>query len=167
MDIFSQNKLLKKVVVIIVIINLVLIGFVFWKEIKKPKHEPELYPHPEAFKDVSGILKEELNLTAEQTEKIQQLRSDYFEKENSLAKMMKAERDSMNEIMFNRNTDEIKLHQLAHEVAAHEEEMENLRISQAKDLKAICTTEQQEKFEHLVKEIRDYFRPDNQPKRKN
>lgn len=41
--------------------------------------------------------------------------------------------------------------------------MELLRFEQAKELKSICNDKQQEKFEKLVKEIRDYFRPDNQP----
>lgn len=43
--------------------------------------------------------------------------------------------------------------------------MELLRFEQAKEMKLICNAEQQEKFEKLVKEIRDYFRPDNQPTR--
>ena len=44
--------------------------------------------------------------------------------------------------------------------------MELLRYEQAQELKAACTPEQQERFQNLVIEIRDYFRPDNQPQRK-
>ena len=44
--------------------------------------------------------------------------------------------------------------------------MEFIRIAQAKELKSICNKEQLQKFETLVKEIRDYFRPDNQPNQK-
>ena len=55
---------------------------------------------------------------------------------------------------------------LAKQTSAFEYQMEMLRYSQAKELKLICTAEQQEKFEALVKEIRDFFRPDNQPKKR-
>ena len=67
--------------------------------------------------------------------------------------------------MFNKNTDETKIKLLAKQIADAEYQMELLRFEQAKELKLICNAEQQEKFEKLVKEIRDYFRPDNQPTR--
>jgi hypothetical protein len=36
-------------------------------------------------------------------------------------------------------------------------------LEQAQQLKTICTPQQLEKFDKLVIEIRDYFRPDNRP----
>ena len=39
------------------------------------------------------------------------------------------------------------------------------RYEQAKELKKICTPEQMEKFETLVLEIRDYFKPDKPTKK--
>jgi hypothetical protein len=72
----------------------------------------------------------------------------------------------MNAIMFNKVSDENYLKQLAHRIAGNQEAMELLRIEQAKELKTICNEEQQAKFENLVKEIRDYFRPDNRPNQK-
>jgi hypothetical protein len=167
MDIFSQNKLLLRLVIALAILNVMAIGLFIWKELKHQKNEPELFPKIEQYHDVSGILKSELNLTEKQAEQIQQLRLNYFEKEKVLAKTIRDEKDSMNIFMFNKSTNEELVKNLAHEIALNEEQMEILRFQQAKDLKAICTIEQQERFENLVKEIRDYFRPDNQPKRKN
>jgi Spy/CpxP family protein refolding chaperone len=111
-------------------------------------------------------LKQELNLNDSQVEQIQQLRSDFFEKEKVLARAIRAKRDSMNLVMFNKQTDEQLLKRLAREVADGEYEMELLRIAQAQQLKSICNPEQLEKFEGLVREIRDYFRPDNRPQNK-
>jgi hypothetical protein len=45
--------------------------------------------------------------------------------------------------------------------------MELLRIEQAQEFKAICTPEQMEKFEILVKEIGDFFKADNPQARNN
>ena len=73
------------------------------------------------------------------------------------------ERDSMNTVMFNKNNNEELVKSLAKRISDNEYQMELLRFDQAKEFKSICTPEQLEKFEGLIKEIRDYFRPDNQP----
>jgi Spy/CpxP family protein refolding chaperone len=161
MDIFEQKKLLSRIVILLTVLNLVLIGTFLWRgNFSRP--EPPLFRGGD-YKDVSGILKQELNLNDSQVEQIQQLRSDFFEKEKVLARAIRAKRDSMNLVMFNKQTDEQLLKRLAREVAEGEYEMELLRIAQAQQLKSICNPEQLEKFEGLVREIRDYFRPDNRP----
>jgi Spy/CpxP family protein refolding chaperone len=161
MDIFEQKKLLSRLVILLTLLNLVLIGTFLWRE-NFSRPEPPLFRGGD-YKDVSGILKRELSLNDSQVEQVQQLRSDFFEKEKVLARSIRAKRDSMNLVMFNRDTDEEILKRLAKEVANGEYEMELLRIAQAQQLKSICTPEQLEKFEGLVREIRDYFRPDNRP----
>ena len=80
--------------------------------------------------------------------------------------MIRSERDSMNLQMFNINTNEEKLKQLALNVSQNEYKMELLRIEQARQLKSICTPKQLEKFSSLVKEIRDYFKPQDRPGRR-
>jgi Spy/CpxP family protein refolding chaperone len=164
MDIFEQKKLLSRIVILLTVLNLVLIGTFLWRgNFSRP--ELPLFRGGD-YKDVSGILKQELNLNDSQVEQIQQLRSDFFEKEKVLARAIHAKRDSMNLVMFNKQTDEQLLKRLAREVADGEYEMELLRIAQAQQLKSICNPEQLEKFEGLVREIRDYFRPDNRPQDK-
>jgi Spy/CpxP family protein refolding chaperone len=161
MDIFEQKKLLSRIVILLTLLNLVLIGTFLWRgNFGRP--EPPLF-RGDDYKDVSGILKQELDLNDSQVEQIQQFRSDFFEKEKVLARAIRAKRDSINLVMFNKQTDEQLLKRLAREVADGEYEMELLRIAQAQQLKSICTPEQLEKFEGLVREIRDYFRPDNRP----
>lgn len=163
MEIFAQNKLLKGLVVALVVINIITLGTFFRKEYSRPGQRPII---PDDFRDVSGILQKELNLTPDQTEKIKGIRSGFFDKEKLLSLSIRGERDSMNMIMFNKNTDDSLLKSLARSVAENEYKMEMLRIEQAQQLKAICTEQQLEKFDKLVIEIRDYFRPDNMPPKK-
>jgi len=164
MDIFSQKKILVRTVAILILINVCSIGFFVWKD-SGHSGEPELFPSND-YRDVSGVLKKELNLTDEQVLKIDVLRKDFYEKEKALAIVMKAERDSMNKDMFNKNPNDSAVISLAKSVSEKEYSMELLRIEQARQLRGICTPEQLAKFEKLVKEIRDYFRPNNQPKKK-
>jgi periplasmic protein CpxP/Spy len=163
MEIFSQNKLLIRCVIFLTLLNVFSISIFLWKEFH---HGPLLFPQNEDYHDVSVVLQHELNLTAEQAEQIKKLRSDFFEKETILTATIRNERDSMNELMFNKDTDATLVKALAKRVADNEYQMELYRFEQAQQLKAICTPEQLEKFNGMVKEIRDYFRPDNQPKRR-
>jgi len=163
MDIFSQNKLLKWCVGVLVILNVLSLGIFFCKEYTPDSRRPVI---PDDFRDVSGILQKELDLTPGQTEQIKRIRANFYEKEKVLSFTIKSERDSMNIIMFNKNTDNNLVKTLARDVAENEYTMELLRLEQAQQLKSVCTAQQLEKFDKLVTEIRDYFRPDNRPNRK-
>lgn len=162
MDIFTQQKLLIRTVIVLVVLNLVSIGFFVLKEIR-PHREPLLFPKNESYKDVSRILKEELNLSEQQVAEFDEIRSRNFEKQSKLKKMIHHLKDAMNTEMFNKDTNDEKIKSLAKQIVQNEYKMEMLRFDQAKELKAVCKPEQLEKFENLVKEIRDYFKPDNQP----
>ncbi len=165
MDIFRQQKYVMRTIIFLVLLNIGLIGFFVWRELK-PHHNSLLFPKNEAYKDVSGILKRELQLDEKQAQQFNSIREDYYRKEISLKQKIKDNKDAMNAEMFNKHTDENKIMSLARQTSNFEYEMELLRYRQAKELKLVCTPEQQEKFEVLVKEIRDYFRPDNQPTRR-
>lgn len=169
MDIFAQKKFLVWMVVLLTILNVFSIGIFFWKDFSRHQFPPPFPPPPpphHEFRDVSGILKTELSLTDKQVEQIKTLRADIFEKERDILTTLRSQRDSMNSEMFNKATDEELVKSLAKRISENEYSMEMLRFEQAKQLKAICTPEQLEKFGDLVIEIRDYFRPDNQPRRK-
>ena len=163
MDIFTQKKLLIRIVILLTVLNLLLIGLLLGKDFF---HKPPPQGNPVGFRDVSDILERELNLTREQVDQIRVLRSSYNETEEALAAVIKSERDSINMIMFNKSTNEELVRSLARRVADNDYKMELIRFEQAQKLKSICTPIQLEKFEGLIIEIRDYFRQDNQPKRK-
>jgi Spy/CpxP family protein refolding chaperone len=161
MDIFMQKKLLMRIVILLAVLNLFLIGAFLWKDFfHKPPPPPNI---SNDFRDVSAILLKELNLSGRQFEQIKNLRSEFFEKEEALAKEIRSERDSINAAMFNKNTNEELVKSIARRVADNDYKMELLRFDQAQELKSICTPEQLQKFERLVLEIRDYFRQDNKP----
>jgi Spy/CpxP family protein refolding chaperone len=163
MDIFTQKKYLIRIVILLTLLNLLLMGFFLWKDFF---HKPPRNGNSEDFRDVSDILRRELNLSKEQVDHIRILRTSYFETEKKLADIIKSERDSMNLIMFNINTDEERVRSLARKVAENDYKMELLRLEQAQEFKNVCTPEQLQKFEGLVLEIRDYFKQDIKPARK-
>jgi Spy/CpxP family protein refolding chaperone len=164
MDIFTQKKNLVRIVIILMLLNIIIIGAYLWNDYS---HKPLPLCRLNNHEEVSTILKKELNLTDKQVNQINKLRSDYFEKEEMLAKNIRQERDSMNLAMFNKSINEELVKSLARKVAENEYQMEMLRFQQAQDFKSVCTPDQLDKFNGLVIEIRDYFKPENQPKKRN
>ena len=160
MDVFTQNKILIRIIIVLVVFNVIFIALIL-KEDFKPRNQKN--PPINGKGEVSELLKKELGLNEDQTQQIKELRSAFFEKERALSAAIRNERDSMNEVMFSKNTDETLIKSLAKEIADNDYKMELLRYEQALKLKTICTPVQLEKFNGLVREIRDYFRPDPKP----
>jgi hypothetical protein len=163
MDIFSKNKFLQRVVLILIFLNIVSISF-FWFQQRENRNRRE--PRKDTEKAVS-ILTEKLQLDKNQEQALIKIRDDFYQKEEVLIKLIKSQRDSMNIEMFNENTDTIHLNTLAKQVAENEYQMELYRINQAKQLKDICNKEQLKKFKDLMLEIRDFFQPKKNTEKKN
>ena len=164
MDIFLKNRLLSTIVFLLVGSNALTLSILAWN--LSCDHSPLLFPKNEAYKDVSGILKKELNLSEKQVAQFDEIRQRNFEQQAKLKKTIRDDKDAMNQEMFNKNTDAAKIHALALRISENEYKMESLRFQQAQELKAVCTADQLDKFQDLVIEIRDYFRPDNQPNKR-
>ena len=161
MDIFAQKKLMIRIIIVLVVVNLLSIGALVWKGFMPPPRPDR--ETPAKPRDVSAILESELNLLPAQVDQIRNLRTLYINKEQELVTSIRIARDSMNEEMFKKGANEERIYFLARKIADNEYNMELLRFEQAKELKSICTPEQVEKFDRLMKEMRDYFRPDNKP----
>jgi hypothetical protein len=114
MDIFSQNKLLIRMVIFLTALNLLLMSaFVFRDFFRKPQPPNQQNEN----RDVSTILEKKLKLTKEQVDLIKALRSAFIEKEKGLSAAIRIERDSINSVMFNKTADEELIRSLAKRVA--------------------------------------------------
>lgn len=164
MDIFSQNKVLIRLVVILTVLNIGVISFFSYRAVQHREHPGDGPPPPP--QDITEVLKQELKLTPQQVKQFKDLRASFHVKEREIHERIKAGRDSMNTEMFNKNTNMNWVKAIAKRVSENEFQMELLRIEQSTELKKICTAEQIERFEELVIEIRDYFKPKDKPRRR-
>lgn len=154
MEIFKQNQLLKRVVYVLVALNLFLIGMVLFNSSKPERNR--------SYNDNERLiltLKKELSLSNEQCEEMRDIRNKFFENEERLRTIIRAERDSMNGFIFNDSVNVNRANACAIRVANYMYEIESLRIRQAQELMTICTPEQRKKFNLLNREIKDYFKP--------
>jgi Spy/CpxP family protein refolding chaperone len=158
MDIFTQKKYFVRVIIGLAAVNIALMLWItFSYENRAPKQQD--------LATLLTILKKELQLTPNQVAQIETLRADYFAKEKELLQLVQSKRDSMNVEMFLKTTDPVLMKALAERLAEHKVELEWIRYEQSQTFKAICTTEQLDKFGNLVKEIRRYFKSDEPPQK--
>lgn len=158
MDFFTKKKMIFYLIIILIITNLLLIIIFIADKQTNSKNE---VVDPE---NLAEILKQRLNLSDEQAKKINIIRSDFYSEEKVLSHKIRAARDSMNQIMFNKESNDSLLIKLAKSISEKEFQMELLRIEQAKSIKSVCNPKQIDAFQDLVKEIRDYLKPDRQKK---
>lgn len=174
MNIFSQQKWLTRLVIILVVLNIAALCFIIWQNNKinaafakqnttQQPEEKDNRPPKKSLEELTEILKQELNLTAEQVEQFKLIRQDFIDKEKQIRKKINAGRDSLNEEMFSNNVDTNLAKQISRGIAENEYQIQVYRIEQARQLAKICTPEQLNKFQDLVKEMRDYFK---EPKKK-
>ncbi|MEI7423601.1 MAG: Spy/CpxP family protein refolding chaperone [Prolixibacteraceae bacterium] len=159
MDIFSKNKFLVRIIFILLFLNIISTGYLWFQKREKPD---DRQPKKERENSMRA-LKDKLNLTREQEMAIVSLRQDFVQREESVTQMIKSQRDSMNVVMFHSDSDTSMLKRIAKRVADNEFQLELLRIEQAQKFKGICTPEQLREFQHLVINIRDILQPPNQP----
>ncbi len=157
MDIISQNKFLMRLVILLAFLNLALLVFFGWRYFnRKQKKEDKRVNNIE----LASLLKKELGFTNTQADSLNKIRTAFFEKEKLLTEETRAKRDSMNQLMFSTGNNDEVLKRLAAGVAENEQKMELLRIEQASQVRNMCNAEQLRKLEELVREIRDYLKPD-------
>ena len=87
------------------------------------------------------------------------IRHKFFQEESRIRELVRAERDSMNEVIFSDSVNVNQANGMAIRISNYMYEMESLRIRQAQELMTICNLDQRKKFKQLNREIKDYFKP--------
>jgi Spy/CpxP family protein refolding chaperone len=160
MDIFSQKRFLQRLVVLLIISNLLIAGFYWWRFNGYGQNKGK-DPRPITQQELPSFLQKELGLNNTQASALKEIRASFFKKERVLSDSIRQLRDSMNQLMFGSTIHDPELEALGKAVSAYEYKMELLRIAQAREVRSLCTPEQQVRLEKLIREIRDYLKPES------
>lgn len=124
--------------------------------VKKPGPPPmragERPPGPPAPGNTAEFLTYELKLDDKQQEQYQELIQAHREKVSSLEDDIRDLRDSMITEMENTPPDSTKINALAKKVGEKQALIETTTMDHFRDLRAICTPEQQKKFSRVIRE---------------
>lgn len=152
-DIFTQVQQLKKWLIAMILVNLTILGILFFVASHNGK------PHPDPS-HLAAVLKEELSLTEKQTGELVSIRQNFFKLEEPLSLMIRSQRDSMNIYMFRDDADTLFVREIAGRIAQNEYQMELGRLRQSVALRNILTPQQRLKLSALMKDIKNYFKPE-------
>ena len=157
MDIFSKNRLMGWLVVILVILNLGML-ITFW--VSRPRG-----PHPDGRKpDKNGInmerpgnpgefLETELGFNDEQSSRYKELRKEHREKADEIISETRKLKDSFFELLSQPDADSGEVTEMANEIGAKQTELDLLTFNHFKEVRAICTDEQKKKFDDIIEEV--------------
>ena len=132
MDIFSKNKFLTRIVAVLILVNIVSIGFQWWD-----KTDDNGRPPKPNINQLTAILTKELQLTPQQAEDFKKIRENFFDKEEVLQQQIRVRRDSMNRLVFGKQTDTLLVKNIARRIAEYEYLTQMCRMEQAQALKNI------------------------------
>lgn len=145
-----------KLVLLLLFLNFISTAYLIW--IRSDNHQDR---QQKRRKEQSvEFLRDQLKLTNDQVQFLQGMREKYAREEAKIATLTRAQRDSMNRMMFSAESDTARLRLLAGRVAANAYRMEMLRVQQAEEFKKCCTPGQLDSFRNLMVQIRDFFQPE-------
>ncbi|MCB0724504.1 MAG: Spy/CpxP family protein refolding chaperone [Ignavibacteriae bacterium] len=151
MDIFSKNKFLAWVIIILIVLNVLSLGALWFQKNREPRPMHE-YPGrlPDNKKGPGDFLAKELGLSEEQVKQFDTLREQHRTTVDGLLKEMQDAREELFAQVKSDNPDMSKVEQLESTIGQKTTELEKATFEHFKQLRAICTDEQKTKFDEII-----------------
>ena len=147
MDILSKQKFTNILIIVLVIINIGSLSFIWFREFDHPKLPPP--PNPPNRENVNRFLNRELDLSAGQEKKFDEIRKEHFETTRKFENNMARYRKEILSESFNQNPDMQKINALSDSIGAAQKGYEMFLSEHFQKLSSICTPEQKEKLKDI------------------
>jgi len=146
---FARNKVLSLLVLVLLVTNILLLVFFVWKK-------PE--PRQAAFKkdgrgDVMQILEKEVGFDEKQMEQYKQLKDQHWDKMRPYFGEMRTARNNFYKLLNLPSVPDSVVNNAADTIAAKQKKMDLQTFHHFQQVKAICTPEQQPRFDSLVQQV--------------
>jgi len=145
MDYIKRNKLLLSIIGVLVILNLATVSFILFAP--KPLGPPPGGEPPERF------MEHELGFSPEQRNRYTELREDFFREGRGRAEAQAKAREALFDLMKKQNASEGEIRQMASVIGNIETERSIDLYRHFRAIRAICTPDQQRKFDTMIGEI--------------
>jgi Spy/CpxP family protein refolding chaperone len=142
----DSNRFLKIVIVVLLIINIGTLGFM-WVQ-----HGHIGPPPPRGGEDVALFLTHELMFSKDQEKQFELLRTAHHEGVEQIQHGGRSLHDRFFDLIQQPTPDTLLVQQMADSIAAIQKEIELLTFHHFQKVRAICTPEQQKKFDEIIDE---------------
>ena len=143
MSTLFKNKLLTGLVILLLAANITTI-VVFWMGMKKM--------HPSPLQPSAYIIKE-LSLNDKQQEQYNAMVQQHRKQSRSIQEQIRNCKDSFFNLLSNDNANDSIKNNLSAKIASLNSELDLITYAHFKEVRKICTPEQQQKFDGIIKEI--------------
>lgn len=149
----NKSKALIIAVVILLVMNLALVGFMF---LKKPSHHKHHAP--------KSIIIETLQLDQDQINAYEKLIKTHHETIMGLDEQLSAKKNQLYALLKQDSTGNSESELLAG-ISALQSDIEKTNLNHFRDIKMLCNAEQLPKFNELTEEIQKLFKPKSRKNR--
>ncbi|MEO8769384.1 MAG: hypothetical protein ABI402_04850 [Ferruginibacter sp.] len=143
MSTLFRNKILTGLVILLLIANITTI-IVFWMGMKK------MHPAP---KPPSAYIIKELSLNDKQQEQYNTMIQQHRKQSRWIQEQIRNYKDSFFNLLSNENTNDSIKNNLSVKIASLNRELDLITYDHFKEVRKICTPEQQRKFDGIIKEV--------------
>lgn len=151
MDLIRQNKFLSWVIAVLVAMNLLTL-VIIWSQVAKPEAPPRRYDkNPQSAPII--LMQREIGLTSEQADKYEQLRNDHKTRMKGINDDLDKLKVKLADQVFNPQLQQPQLDSMVVTIGRLQSELELMRFSHFRDLAQICTVEQREKLQPILREV--------------
>jgi protein CpxP len=151
-DIISRYKLSLWGIGILVILNLVSLGLIWYQHYTRPAPPPPPPPRPESREKAEALFARELRLSEDQALRFHELRARHFLATESLRLEIYPLAKSMLDELFSPSPDMAKVQALSESIGRKQAEFERIVFDHFRDLKQLCRPDQQKKLQSLIYE---------------
>ena len=170
MDYIRQNRVMGWSVLVLVVLNVLALGTLWWTHLNPPdiRAERPMRGGPgggrgaqrgQGGPDVLEFIEGELNLDAQQTQAFRGLRQQLFQDTFETLRAIHDLKQNLLQTVFASDTDPNQIEKLAHEIGQLQASLEIAQAKHFEKIKALCTPDQKEHFMQLIDDILNMTRP--------
>lgn len=155
----ARSKNLLSIIVILVLTNILVLGYFLW--FKKSHRKPE--PEKERV-GISDMLQKEVGFTDEQLTAYRELKDRQRESMRPMFEDMRRAKDSLFRLLSDPNVTDSALNHAGDAIAARQKSLDLQAFQHFKTVRAICKPDQQEKYDSMILRM---FRKMGRPQKKD
>lgn len=159
MDYLMKTRILIGTIIVLIIINITMITFVFFS----PHIGKETLAREGRGPSAALFLEKELGFSEEQKHEFAKLRRDDLRKTQIISQELKKIKGSFFELMKEDTTNRATLMEYLAAIGQKESDLNMVTFEHFKNVRAICNSEQRQKFDAIIQEALRMLPPPDRP----
>jgi protein CpxP len=174
MDYIKQNRIMGWSVMLLVILNALALGALWWTRVGPPDPGTEtsfrrfgqgagrmrMRRTQDNPPDVVDFIERELSFDTEQTQSLRTLREQFFADSFQVRESIHTVKKSMMQAVFGSEADANHIEEMAIKIGQLHTRMELIQSNHFEEIRSLCRPEQKEQFMHLLDDILHMTRPE-------